>query len=309
MIHYYLLKYALFLIVVPMIMCDCTGSSVSTLPRYSRSELREGVQVLKNYNFQEKGYTLAGFHYGMPNEISDRIGEFYVSDGEMLEKIKNEWTFYEASKYYKCGYHYDIKLLKDGALIEDFSVNIGSGCNAIVTDNGPLVFETDKLEKFEDDLRPMLKVKENFVSINDGRAFISKVTQSDAFIYGPKPIWHKFQGNFIIEIQSSCEMAFTFELPGQEKSTESVRKELIKKYGQDTFQIVRRKRNMQMTYNNRSQCTDVYEIICDKEWFEGFNKYKAVEPWKEFADLEWVFWQKDNRTQQKAAPVAATPPR
>jgi hypothetical protein len=277
---YITISLAAFLIVL--------GACSSGLPQYNWNELRKGVKVLGSYDFSDGGYKLVGVHYGFDNNLSKTIGEFYIEDKAVLNKIKNEWTFYKKSKYYKCGYHYEIKLLRNGDLIDSFSINLEDGCNAIVTSIGPLVFDPSKLEMFRNDLKPLLKVEDHFKSLIDGRSYIKEAIKSNKYVYGEMPLWKEYDGYFSFQV----EVPPKFDLSHLEESTEHLQNELINTYGQNAFVLI--EKSISFSGGQQKSNDITYEIICNKELFMNFHQYKVIQPWKTFDELEWVHWQKTN---------------
>lgn len=268
---------------------SCGVSCLNKSFKYSRKELKSGVRILKKYDFQKGGYTLVGLYWKFEHDILKGIREFYVEDIATLEKIKREWVFYEKSALYECGYHYTIKILKDGEIIENFNINLEEGCNAIVTSRGALVFEQSKLEKFRNNLKPLLIIHKIFASVEDGRKYITESRKSKNYLYEQEPIWEHFSGFFYFEIEEPCTEYFRTK-----NNVDILQKDFSRTFGENNFILTAEHLSVRPGNDKGRICTHTYKVTSDRELFDKFRQYEIIEPWKEFSPIEWVHWQKVN---------------
>src|SRR5687767_1175882 len=95
--------------------------------------------LFEKYRFEDGGYTLAGiFAHHSDHPIQKKIGEFYSDDVSVLNAIKKAWVFNKPQNQHACGYHYYFLVLKDGAEVDSFPVNLE--CKELVTADGSIYF-------------------------------------------------------------------------------------------------------------------------------------------------------------------------
>jgi hypothetical protein len=83
------------------------------------------TQLLKKYDFDKGGYSLLGIRTGAaPNDLAEKLGDFYTNDIAVLNAIKKEWTFKKSGVGFACGYHYEVIICENGFELERFSINL-----------------------------------------------------------------------------------------------------------------------------------------------------------------------------------------
>lgn len=125
--------------------------------------------------------------------LRDSLGEFFVSDIEVLKELKKHWHFTEKAPLYACGYHYTIRLCKDGKEVDGFSVNLN--CHTLCRNRDCYQFDNNLLRLL---IGKTQKLHAEFRSLplKDARDYLQSIRNDSLLIYAPDPLWMKYEGSF-----------------------------------------------------------------------------------------------------------------
>lgn len=154
------------------------------------------TKFLRNYNFDEGGYTLLGIYSknGPPHGIGDSLGDFYTDDVAVLNQFKNNWVFKKNFSISKCGYDYEIYICKNGITLEKFVLN--TACNEIISKKGSFSFNIAEFRQLTPDLKKPVLLLSKLNSLEEARDYIIKIQTDTNVIRTETPEWLHYEGEF-----------------------------------------------------------------------------------------------------------------
>ncbi len=189
---------------------------------------------LEKYHFEDGGFTFVGIfsHYN-DHPLQKKLGEFYTTDLAVLNALKKSWRFTRPQHDYACGYHYEFLVLRNGATLDSFVVNLE--CNQLRTSGRSLFFDSRKLEVFATRFAPLRREKREFRTIAEARAYLNTAESSPTFVYAQPPRWIEFEGEFDFRMKcpttdKACYREFAKYKPALEK-------EISAKYPGEKFML------------------------------------------------------------------------
>ena len=231
----------------------------------------------EKYDFTNGEYKLLGVYSigSDKNSIVDSLREFYIEDVQILNRIKKEWTFDRRSPAYACGYHYDILLVKDGEVVESFSVNLN--CDQIVTEKGSYFFKSELLSGLIGRNKKLRRQYNKFHNRDEGFKFIDSVSIKNEFIAYQANEWLKYEGKFRFRYDS-IEDYESFET-----FMNSISEKLKNEY-EDDFQI--EGATISPTYFE-------FDVYCCKTLYEKFKLFEITSQWKDLKVKLTTYWHKE----------------
>jgi len=248
------------------------------------------TQLFESYNFNNGGYYILGLQARIDQTDRAkgplyRMGNFYLKDTIVLNKIKKEWVFTKPGKRYACGYNYNMFLCKNGIVLKRFSINLN--CNEIVFDEGYFYFDSEKLKMFLKSKRksPLIKQKD-FENINEARKYRDSVLRDDSLIMVPTPRWTKFEGEF--DFTYKCDKIKNTCYEKEDSLINVMRYEITRNYPDEEFELSDR---------GGSLSEILQTIYCNKSLSDKFNLYYRDKEsyfgqWKPFRLSLTTYWVK-----------------
>lgn len=158
----------------------------------------------------EPGDAVVALSHHWDGRIVERIGDFYVDDPAVLQRLKGAWVAGGPAPYFLCGYHYSLYVISRGAIKESFDINLERGCNTIVDSAGnPRWFRPSLIERFEKEYKKPRIIDKEFSSLNEARAYHMTVDKAPSFLMMIEPDWVKFDGT----------LRFDYACTGQEQAS------------------------------------------------------------------------------------------
>jgi hypothetical protein len=251
-------------------------------------------QPLKELNLETGEYTvLATFLESDKSSLRDSLREWYMDDIQLLKDLQSVWTFDEEAPHYACGYHYSIRICKNGREVDEFRVNLN--CGTVVHDDKSYKFDSNKLRYLLDKKKGRFIRRRHLMGIEEARRYVDSIQGNKALIYAPMPDWIKYEGTF----------EFTYHYP---KGKEAYFPELEDRidteklqYSEDSV-LVRIETEMKKAYPEETfiiesfggSLTEIFiRITCNKSLEEKFNLYPRTEydTWEHFKPRFEVYWK------------------
>lgn len=248
------------------------------------SSSHDGMQLLKKYNFNDGTYTVVGIISQNKNhEIQKILGNFYISDINDLNNIKNKWITNAPSPFYACGYHYNINVLKNGIRQETFLINLDDKCNTVVTNNGYYHFNMIHIKELIGVAKSAKKENKVFLSLEQARCFYQLLLRNKKLLFVHKPVWEKFDGSFQIFINLDEEYQ-----PGQsvKKYLDRAVLEIENLFPNEVFSV----KQSGMSIGPEGK-TIIVKIQGSKRLFDKFKIYKKDGNWHEFQPVLTIYWK------------------
>lgn len=241
------------------------------------------LQVFKEYNFDEGGYSLLGtFSESDENSLRDSLGEFFTDDITILNEFKKDWIFKKPGNMYACGYHYSVYICKNGQVLESFSINLN--CEEIVTDEGYFHFNPNLLRQFYGKMKTPFSRNMSFKSLSEARDFRNKILTDSALLMTNSLDWIKFEGEF--DFTYKCPEGTKTCLSKVVKIKKKIKKEIMQNYPGEDFLLVDRGGSL----------TEIFQtLICNKTLSDKFNLYYRDSgyfgEWKPFELKLTIYWK------------------
>jgi hypothetical protein len=239
------------------------------------------TQLLKKYDFDKGGYSLLGIRTGAaPNDLAEKLGDFYTNDIAVLNAIKKEWTFKKSGVGFACGYHYEVIICENGFELERFSINLN--CKEISCDEGYFYFDPEQLAMFQNNFNYSYRKKEEFNSLSEARNYYTEIRKKPNLIYAPTPAWTTYEGTF--DFTLSCEYETKDCYQNEKKLLGNLTEEISKKYPGEEFELE----------SIGGSLTDLFvKVTCNKSLAEKFTLYSKngkFAEWKAFDLRFYTFW-------------------
>jgi len=251
-------------------------------------------QPLKELNLETGEYTvLAIFSESDESTLRDSLGEWYIDDVQLLRELETVWTFKKEAPFYACGYHYSIRICKNGREVDVFWVNLN--CGTLVHDNKSYKFDNNKLRYLLDKKKERFIRRSHLLGIKEARAYVDSIQGNEALIYAPTPDWMKYEGTF----------EFTYNYPkGKEVYFPEFEKRIDKKklqYSTDSV-LTRIEEEIRKAYPGEAffledvggSLTEIFvKVTSNKSLEEKFNLYTRTEydAWEHFKPRFEVYWK------------------
>jgi len=280
-------------------MLSCGGGADE--PSRGVEVLDEPVSLLAGHDFGSNSITLVFIDRGMyENEFADPGAGFYTSDPTLLDEVRDAWTFDTTSPYYLCGYHFDVFLLEGREVVDDFHVNLDSGCNHIVGEQGAFRFEVRQLEPFRDRMSTLSLTTLEFASLEEGRRHVHEILQDPSVIHAPAPLWLEYDGYFDLRHEHPCRWADAAE------HLAAVEKQVRQSYPEERYELHSAySRIDERRFLRKPVCQHIITMSTDREMYERFDLYPKPLGWKDYTP-DWKYWRDEERVPE-ARPPAPTP--
>jgi hypothetical protein len=243
---------------------------------------------LEKHKFEDGGYTLIGiFEHHADHPAQKEVGEFYTDDISVLNSVKKSWNFPRGQYTYACGYHYYVALLREGKVLDEFSINLE--CKEIVTSIGSRVFNPALLTRMSPRLKQLFGRSQEFSSIREARTFWSRALLNRDFVFAVKPPWLEYEGSFRFSVQCPSGNVDCYTTGKGSEITAQVRKEITTKYPNEKFDL--------KTSGGSSKGEVFFEIICNKTLeseFTFYNRWNKEDfgAWQPFHLSLRSYWKK-----------------
>jgi len=229
------------------------------------------VNILARYDFNKGGYALVGITKDK-DSLTSEIGNFYITDTVVLNKIKSEWIFEPMNILPACpDLNYFIYIVKDGLEAERFSIN-SSLCKMLMSDRNFFHFNSEKIRNLKTKLKKPLILLDTFISIEDARKQWEKYKGNKELIMINTPDWLHFEGK----------LEFTYPMKFESNSfslAEQLKPKIFKQIQDTYFDEKFRFFNLISYYKTGI----IYSIYCNKTLFDKFELYPQEEKkWKSF---------------------------
>lgn len=255
------------------------------LSLFSFSTIIGQTALLKDFRFEDGGYTLAGIRSESDkNALADSLGDFYTDDIAVLNAIKKAWVFRRPNHQYACGYHYYIIILKDGKKIKSHSINLN--CHELTTENGSLYFDSRLLSMFKNRVKKLYLKTSEFNTLKNAREFWTNSHNEKSFVYADAPNWLKHEGSFgfVYICPDKCPNFTT-----RDKYTEPVRLLIARTYPGSEFEL---------RQNGGSSNGEIYfEVQSNWAFYDKFDLYKLDREsyfhgkWKPYPLNLYSYWK------------------
>lgn len=249
---------------------------------WSNASAEDAVQLLKNYDFGEGGYSILGTVEAESdyNGLADSLGSFYTDSIPVLNQFKSEWIFDKPGGHYACGYHYEVYICKNGVALENFSINLN--CNEIVSKKGFFYFDPQKLRVFMGKVKmPFAKYYE-FQSLPEARKSREKILEDSSLIMISTPVWVYFEGYF--QFTYACKAKKNCSFENQKKEIET---QIKKAYPDEPFELEDAGGSSEMI---------IVEIKCNKSLSDKFSlferEYEYSGAWHPYSLTLEAYWRK-----------------
>jgi hypothetical protein len=174
-----------------LLSCICLGLTFRAYGQYKPFE---------KYRFEDGGYSVVGvFEHIDDHPLQKKVGEFYTDDLVVLNALKKNWVFTRPQHQYACGYHYLISVLRNGNVLDDFSINLE--CHELALGDRSYYFDWRRLEDFAGRFKPLYRRKNEFTSVSQAREFWKAANSNQDFVYAWKPEWLEFEGTFQFQVK------------------------------------------------------------------------------------------------------------
>ncbi|WP_411031253.1 hypothetical protein [Spongiimicrobium sp. 3-5] len=225
-------------------------------------------QPFEQIDFSKGDYYLLGVKWtGEETDLVKSIGNWYVDEIDVLNKIKSEWVFDTPGKQYACGYHYKIQLCRNHEIIKKFYVNLY--CNEMLMEGEYFYFDTEKLTSIQPNLKKPIHKAESFNSLKAARDYHKSILGDSTLIWASSPKWLKFEGTF----------GFTYTDPNgdfdfsddAEEILSELTEEIKTKYPREVF-----------TLDNVGRSNDelYVKVHCNKSLADAFDIYSRRNTWE-----------------------------
>lgn len=87
---------------------------------------------------------------GGSTSLTEKVGDFVISDTIKLNKIKSDWQIHLTEKRMPCGYSYIMILMKVDSCVYHFDINLD--CEYLTCEKGWFEFPTDLMNDYENDV-------------------------------------------------------------------------------------------------------------------------------------------------------------
>jgi len=219
------------------------------------------------------------------NPISDKIGDFYVDDPAVLKVISGAWISGGPAPYFLCGYNYNLNLVSDGEVKDDFDINLEKGCNTIVDRRGnPHWFDPSLIGMFEGSFKKPRVEEKTFKSLADARRYLVSIRKDPKFLMNVDPEWRRFDGKFLASY--SCNATAAEGASGKD-CLNSIRRRIGEKYPSGEFTVEER----ESRYRGHRLTELTFEVACTGQFHNKFDLFKVEkDSWKPLAPrLKAVF--------------------
>ncbi len=240
----------------------------------------QAAQPLERYDFDEGGYSLLGLRSeGGANLLADSIGEFYTDDVDLLNELKEEWTFSRPGAKFACGYHYVVFVCRDGRALESFDISLS--CAMIVTPDGTFYFDPNKLGRFRDRLKDPSCRRTSFPTLSEAREYLDRVRGDKRLIYAPQPDWATYEGTF--QFRYRCAKEEGDCLKNEAALLKKLTEEIAEAYPDEPFELM----------GHGGSITDLFvQVSCNRSLRDKFKLY----PFWGFTPDKWEPYQPTLRT-------------
>lgn len=239
------------------------------------------LQVFKNYDFNQDGYSLLGiYHENDPNGLADSLRNFCTLDHYVLNSIRNDWVFDPTATDNPGAYHYSVYLCRNSKIIQKLSINLNS--NLMVCSSGTFIFNSEKLRKFAGMMENPVQRTIEFDSLSRARKYIAEIHSKPGLIMAPEPLWLKFEGSFTITF--TCPQGITDCYKTDSIYLQKISSEINKTYTSENFEL-------SSTGGTKSEI--FITINCNQSLSDKFSLYpRAHEFWKPFNLSLETYWVK-----------------
>ncbi len=244
------------------------------------------VKVFDKYDFSKGGYYILGIKYmeGDRSRLADSIGEFYTNDIAILNEFKQTWVFRQPSPKYACGYHFKVRLCRNGKTLEDFNININ--CNEIVHNNssgsGYYYFDNNKLRRFKGRMKQPSGVSKKFSTAQEARAYYKSIINDSLLILAPEEDWMTSEGMFAFDykFKEGCKDCYL-------KDAEYLRlfkQKIQQAYPGEPFTLAE--------YGGSMEEVTV-QVVCNKSLYDKFTLYPiGFYKWRAWDLGYYTYWKK-----------------
>ena len=235
---------------------------------------------LAKYNFDDGGgFVFVGiFAHHSDHPLQKQLGEFYTDDIATLNLLKGSWRFTRPQKDYACGYHYQFLILKNGATLDSFVVNLE--CNQLRTEEESLYFDLKKLKSFSSKFKKLRRESKDFSTVQEARSYLAKIKTDPSFVYAAPPRWSEFEGKFEFRVKCPTPDNFCFDNFANMKL--ALEKEISAKYPNEPFTLRQNggQSNGELFVEIQSNKSLEEKFDLYDRWNrEGFGRWEAFHPY------------------------------
>ena len=165
----------------------------------------KGKPLLGEYDFSKGDIAIVGTIYDdMGDNGKEHIGDFYIDDIELLQKVQKEWVTdlrFGNSTRFCCGGYYKIYIIKNKTILETFIANMH--CNYINTKLGQQYFDYEQILSLRGKVNSAVLKRIKFPNLKEGRDYVKYLNENPNVIAYLPIDWLEFAGEF--EFQAECE--------------------------------------------------------------------------------------------------------
>lgn len=226
----------------------------------------------ENFDMSSGDFKFIGSYSFAVNKtpIVDSLKQFYIDDLKSLKWIKDNWRFNKYSPAYECGYDYNFYLVKDGEVLDSFSLNIE--CRELVTKIDSFDFDPGLLSYLIGKTKPMIRKYKKFENRKEGLLYLDSIKQDSKYLaHKPKP-WIEFEGKFEFKFDDFQ------NFKNAETLITNLENKIEKVYG----------KKFQLDLSQASRDYFNFYLFTTKEIYEAFDMFEITREWKPLKKIDLI---------------------
>ncbi|NKI32503.1 hypothetical protein [Croceivirga thetidis] len=230
----------------------------------------------ENYDLASGDYQFIGSYSFAVNKIPivDSLKQFYIDDLEALKWIKENWRFNKYLPAYECGYDYNFYLVKNGEVLDSFSLNIE--CRELVTKIGSFDFDIGLLSYLIGKTKPIIRTYKKFENRKEGLLYLDSINQDSKYLAHKPKTWIEFEGKFEFKFDDFQ------NFKNAETLISNLENKIERNYG----------KKFQLDLSQASPDYFNFYLFTTKEIYKAFDLFEITREWEPLKKIDLItYWR------------------